>query len=73
MEADMLMARGDLNGFRPWSEQEVTDLMLCVEIGDSLQTAALFLLRDEDDVRQQAAALDVKLRDETQPRSGVGA
>ena len=68
----MLMARGDLNGFRPWSEQEVTDLMLCVEIGDSLQTAALFLLRDED-VRQQAAALDVKLLDETQPRSGVGA
>jgi hypothetical protein len=47
--------------------------MLCVEIGDSLQTAALFLLRDEDDVRQQAAALDVTLRDEAQPRSGVGA
>ena len=69
----MLMTRGDLNGFRPWSEQEVTDLMLCVEIGDSLQTAALFLTRDEDDVRQQAAALDVQLRDETEPRSGVGA
>ena len=63
----MLMTRGDLNGFRPWSEQEVTDLMLCVEIGDSLQTAALFLMRDEDDVRQQAAALDLNLRDEIRP------
>ena len=69
----MLMTRGDLNGFRPWSEQEVTDLMLCAEIGDSLQTAALFLMRDEDDVRQQAAALNVQLREETQPRSKVGA
>ena len=53
----MLMAHGDLNGFRPWSEQEVTNLMLCVEIGDSLQIAASFLMRDEDDVRHKVADL----------------
>ena len=65
----MLMAHGDLNGFRPWSEQEVTDLMLCVEIGDSLQIAASFLMRDEDDVRHKVADLGLELRDEALSRA----
>ena len=65
----MLMAHGDLNGFRPWSEQEVTDLMLCVEIGDSLQIAASFLMRDEDDVRHTVADLGLELRDEALSRA----
>lgn len=64
----MLMAHGDLNGFRPWSEQEVTDLMLCVEIGDSLQIAASFLMRDEDDVRHKVADLGLELWDEALSR-----
>ena len=65
----MLMAHGDLNGFRPWSEQEVTDLMLCVEIGDSLQIAASFSMRDEDDVRHTVADLGLELRDEALSRA----
>lgn len=65
----MLMAHGVLNGFRPWSEQEVTDLMLCVEIGDSLQIAASFLMRDEDDVRHKVADLGLELRDEALSRA----
>ena len=64
----MLMAHGVLNGFRPWSEQEVTDLMLCVEIGDSLQIAASFLMRD-DDVRHKVADLGLELRDEALSRA----
>ena len=53
-----------LNTVTPWSQQDMTDLILCAEIGDSLQTAAIFLRRSEDDIRQQALAFGVVLRDE---------
>ena len=53
-----------LNTGTPWSQQDMTDLILCAEIGDSLQTVADFLRRSEDDIRQQAEAFGIVLRDE---------
>jgi len=49
---------------KEWSPQDLTDLRICAEIGDTLSQIAAFLSRTEEDVRQKAIDLGIKISDE---------
>jgi hypothetical protein len=47
----------DVNSGKPWSEMDLSDLRDSIDCGDSFAEVALFLCRDEHEVRAKAKEL----------------
>ena len=45
----------------PWSEAAIRDLRRCIALGDSLEDTADFLRRTQQEVREKAFQLDLRL------------
>ena len=47
----------DANSGEPWSEMDIADLAYSMACDGTIEDAAIFLCRDEDEVRQKAREL----------------
>ena len=51
----------DINTGEPWSESAIRDLRRCIALGDSLEDTASFLCRSQQEVREKALELELRL------------
>ena len=51
----------DINRGEPWSEAAIRDLRRCVALGESLEDTASFLCRSQQEVREKALQLELRL------------
>jgi hypothetical protein len=59
------MSNGDglagISTGEPWSEAAIRDLRRCIALGDSLEDTASFLCRSQQEVREKALQLELRL------------
>jgi hypothetical protein len=51
----------DVSTEEPWSEAAIRDLRRCIALGESLEDTASFLCRSQQEVREEALQLELRL------------